>query len=75
MEDRDTANTPNASLTRQLLQQIILDQRISNEAVIATSELVRHFVIEARHRALVEVRGIIESTILFDYILSIVFVH
>mmetsp|Transcript_25573 Transcript_25573/g.46318 ORF Transcript_25573/g.46318 Transcript_25573/m.46318 type:complete len:124 (-) Transcript_25573:87-458(-) len=42
------------SLTRKLLLQHHPNQRITNDAVNAANELLRLFIIEARHRAAVE---------------------
>jgi hypothetical protein len=47
------------SLTRKLLLQHHPNQRITNDAVNAANELLRLFIIEARHRAAVEVRSLI----------------
>ena len=47
--------TINPSLARKLILSKHPKQRISNEAIQLTSELLRLFVLEARNRASVEV--------------------
>ena len=43
-----------ASLTRQLLQLHHPNQRFTNDAIMASSELLRLLIIEARRRAAIE---------------------
>lgn len=49
-----------------LIKKLVLlknpDQRITNEATEAAGELLRQFVLEARHRASIEVRRASVST-------------
>jgi hypothetical protein len=47
--------TLSSSLTRKLILSKHPKQRISNEAVVTTSELLRLFILEARSRASLEV--------------------
>jgi len=43
-------------LTKHLVLLKYPDQRINNDALEAVGELLRQFVLEARHRASIEVR-------------------